>query len=421
MKSEIHHPLGASGAERWMACPGSVQMSEGIADSGSGYALEGTVAHLVASTCLEQNRSPYDFVGVGIRYLDQMHDVSMEMADAVSAFTECVRDPVFVLNALEHPVDELPELIYEGVERKLSLNTWIPNSFSTMDHGGVWRLSDELYVATAADYKHGSGVPVHAKGNPQIRIYAAAWLEEIMEAFHVKKVITSIHQPRIGLGEPSFEVLDAEWLHDTYMKEVSRAAHRTYDPNAELNPGEAQCRFCRAKGRCPAFAKYVEAIVTERFTPIGPWRLPEMGRFLPEDYSDLLDNVEVVRTWAKAVEEEAMRLAFELLPEGKRVGHYKLVEGRSNRAWGEHEDVIADCMRDIGLTDDDIWTKKIVSPAQAEKLAGKRKFRSDLEELVVKPRGKPTLVHENDKRPELDPADIGLEPASASDFENEPE
>jgi len=43
---------------------------------------------------------------------------------------------------------------------------------------------------------------------------------------------------------------------------------------------------------------------------------------------------------------------------------------------------------------------KIVSPAQAEKVVGKKAF-VELEHLVVKPEGKPTLVPDDDKRPSL--------------------
>jgi hypothetical protein len=46
---------------------------------------------------------------------------------------------------------------------------------------------------------------------------------------------------------------------------------------------------------------------------------------------------------------------------------------------------------------EEIYTMKLISPAQAEKLVGKKKF-GELNELVVKPPGKPTLVPDSDKR-----------------------
>ena len=45
MAPNAHSRLGASKAARWMACPGSVAACEGLPDSSSAYADEGTAAH----------------------------------------------------------------------------------------------------------------------------------------------------------------------------------------------------------------------------------------------------------------------------------------------------------------------------------------------------------------------------------------
>ena len=49
-----HSKLSASGAERWMRCPGSIAMSEGLPDTSSVAADEGTAAHFIASVCLTE-------------------------------------------------------------------------------------------------------------------------------------------------------------------------------------------------------------------------------------------------------------------------------------------------------------------------------------------------------------------------------
>ena len=47
-----HAVLSPSGADRWMVCPGSVRLSEGMPDTSSKAADEGTAAHFMAAECL---------------------------------------------------------------------------------------------------------------------------------------------------------------------------------------------------------------------------------------------------------------------------------------------------------------------------------------------------------------------------------
>lgn len=54
---------GPSAAHRWMVCPGSERLSEGMPDTPSKYALEGTAMHALAEMCLLSGLSPMDFVG----------------------------------------------------------------------------------------------------------------------------------------------------------------------------------------------------------------------------------------------------------------------------------------------------------------------------------------------------------------------
>ena len=46
-KQRAHSKFSASGAERWFACPGSVELSEGVPDKETEWSKEGTLAHEV--------------------------------------------------------------------------------------------------------------------------------------------------------------------------------------------------------------------------------------------------------------------------------------------------------------------------------------------------------------------------------------
>ena len=107
---------------------------------------------------------------------------------------------------------------------------------------------------------------------------------------------------------------------------------------------------------------------------------------------------------------------------GKDVQGLKVVEGRSARKWASEGDA-AKLLKNY-LSTDDIYTRKLVSPAQAEAmLKGKEtstKFENKLATLIVRDAGKPKVVPADDKRPAISPSKpaeqvFGVEPVLDSD------
>ena len=80
---------------------------------------------------------------------------------------------------------------------------------------------------------------------------------------------------------------------------------------------------------------------------------------------------------------------------------WKLVEGTSRRKYTDPARVIQVLLEE-GYKAEDV--QKPVEPkglTDMTKLLGKKLFEELLASLVIKPEGKPTLVPESDKRPEL--------------------
>jgi hypothetical protein len=86
--------------------------------------------------------------------------------------------------------------------------------------------------------------------------------------------------------------------------------------------------------------------------------------------------------------------------EGKEFPNLKVVEGRSIRKWRDENDAI-DKLESL-LEVSEVYVEKVISPAQAAKKLGRTKAK-EIEDLIVKPRGKATLVSGDDKRPAFDP------------------
>ncbi len=57
---DVHALLGPSSAAMWMACPPSARLGENIADTGSDYAREGTLAHHIGELFLREKWEDMD-------------------------------------------------------------------------------------------------------------------------------------------------------------------------------------------------------------------------------------------------------------------------------------------------------------------------------------------------------------------------
>lgn len=361
-----HSKVGASSMYRWANCPGSVRLCATVPNVSSKYAEEGTEAHDLAAYLLR-----------GEMFGGRMHTfkgkpVSDDMAGAVQVYVDHVR-------SLYNPSDTLL------VEQGFHLKKIHSDLYGTAD-AVVWKpYSRHLHVV---DYKHGAGVPVEVKGNPQLKYYALGALLE--SGFNAREVTVHIVQPRCPhpdgpIRSETFAAFDLlEWAAD-----LLAAVKRTEDPDAPLTPGD-HCRFCPAAAICPALAERATAMARLEFSPAVPYE--------PAKLKLALDSREFMKAWVKALDEFAYAeaMAGRLPPE---VG-YKLVEKRATRKWRD-EKAAADTMVLNGLAPDLIYEEPAVrSPAQIEKLIGKKGFVALAEHVEKKSSGY-TLAPESDNRPHV--------------------
>ncbi len=117
-----------------------------------------------------------------------------------------------------------------------------------------------------------------------------------------------------------------------------------------------------------------------------------------EEVEDILPQLDEMLKWAKAVQDYAFKKA---LNEGHKWKGFKLVAGRSTRSFADEKKVVS-ALRKEGFKPSELYEKKLKGITAMGKTVGKQ-IMSDLEiqKLIVKPEGKPTLVPESDKRPEI--------------------
>lgn len=429
----LHSKLGASGASRWMNCPGSVAASALMPESPSSpFAAEGTVAHAVGEYALANHkRSTTDVLGWwgdddgrlfetydeakeanspkvrkdGKDKTDLIFEVTDEMLEAVDVYVDFIRGIVADYEML----DMEPALL---VEQGFDLG-WVREGMFGTNDACVFVPGEILIVG---DYKHGRGYVVEVEDNPQLMYYALGalrtlcwndvakdWNYDLMP----KTIELIVIQPRAKHANGGIRkwAVDPTYLMEDFLAELLDAAEATAKVNAILRAGE-WCKFCDAKPVCKEFQSEVvrskEGIFDDIFVDdltdekeaksIGKRKALEFC----EEHADRIAQIlkaapmmdEFIRSVAAYAQGEAER--------GVKIPGRKLVRKRAHRKWADE----AKLVKTLGiiLSDDELYTKKLKSPAQLEK---DKVLKPMLQEFIDHPEGQLTLAEEDDSREEV--------------------
>lgn len=372
-----HALLSASSAYRWLNCTPSARLTEHMEDTQSVYATEGTLAHELAELELKYQLKLIDKTTYSKQLqMFKSHALySEEMSEEVEKYVNFVFEQF--MEAQSHTADALIFL-----EQELDFSRWVPEGFGT---GDCIIIADG--TMEVVDLKYGKGVEVSAENNPQMMLYALGALEEYGFIYDINSVRMTIAQPRLNnfsTWETSVNNLLA-WAEGE-LKEKAQAA---WEGTGEFVAGD-WCMFCKIKATCKARAKAMLAIA-DSYQQRDPHLLTI------EEIAEILHKAEEIQSWAKDIQEYALEQARDY---GVKFPGWKLVEGRSNRKYTD-EDEVATVLINEGFTEDEIYIKKLKSITDMEKTLGKKRFNTLLKDFIIKPPGKPTLVVESDKRPEI--------------------
>jgi len=397
-----HARLSPSAAHRWMRCAGSLRMEAAVPDPSSSFADEGTAAHAVAALALTEILPASAYVGRLIPMAaGEPVEVTDDMAEYVQTYVDTVRQ-----YAQGH------ELL---VEQKVDFSAHVgqPEQFGTCDAVVLTADGQEIIVI---DLKFGRGVKVEACANEQLMLYALGAFDQFgMLLDDVQRVRLVIHQPRIAEAPSEWDLPLADLLAFA-VRAKERAFHAIQVLHNEeegalihhLSPCEKACRFCKAKAICPALREHVLAVVTDDFVDLdnaAPQVEAAGERIKNSDnatLAKLLPHLDLIEQWCSAVRGRA----HDELEHGRDVPGFKLVLGRAgNRAWN-NEDAAEGALKSMRLKHDQMYSFKLISPTQAEKLIAKESPRrwATLQKLVTKADGKPTVVPVSDKRAAYQPS-----------------
>lgn len=363
-----HAYLSASASDRWLHCPPSAKLCAQEEDRGSPYAQQGTDAHELCQYLVEK--------ALGRQCRDPTEDLTYYDAEMQEA-AEGYRD--FVMEQVEAAKQFCKDPLV-CVEQTLDFSKWVEHGFGTGDC--VIVADDLLHII---DFKYGLGVLVNATDNSQLKCYALGALDTFGDLYDIKRIKLSIYQPRRD-NVDTFELTKADLLKwaDEILAPTAKLA---YEGKGEFNAGN-HCQFCKVKATCRKRAEYSMELAKYDFAAAPTLDADEIAEILPK--------ADALVSWTEDIKAYALQQALF----GVKYPGYKLVEGRSNRKYTD-ETAVAETVSRAGY---EPYEKKLLGITAMQKQLGKKKFDELLGGLVVKPEGKPVLVPETDKRPELSSA-----------------
>ena len=347
-----HAMLSASSSSRWLACPPSAQLCAALPDTVTDYAREGTCAHELAE-----------------------YKVQRLLGNPAS-------NPTENLDFYDAEMEDCTDSYAQYIAELLDFSRYVPSGFGT---GDCVIVADD--ILTVIDFKYGKGVAVSADHNSQMMLYALGALELFDALYEIAEIRMVIFQPRIqNLSEYIMPL--SELLHwaETELKPKAALAAKG---EGEFSAGE-HCRFCKVKATCRKRAEYNLQLAKYDFA------IPD--KLTDTEIEAILETADQLAAWASDVKEYALQQSLQ----GKAWKNWKLVEGRARRAYCS-ETAAAEAVQAAGFNP---YEHKVLGITAMTRMLGKKKFEELLENLLVKPQGKPTLVPLSDKRPAWNTAQV---------------
>lgn len=462
-----HALLSPSSASRWTSCTASVGAQAGVPNEGNEAARRGTACHLMLEEMLlDPSIDPQGYLGRKLYFwvhaesessgenwwhqmvgddgeithhwtqVDIPHDVEVdqEMVDISVTAVNYVRERAALTGAEMYVEQAVPIGQFTGEEGATGRTDVVLIYGDTVEvidlKGGRMRVDAyEVLKPATSDIITGKPVPEVVRANLQMACYALGTVEKLGLLYDFRNVVMTIVQPAISHLSTYSCSIDELREVEAFLRQKAKETRTSpqYVPSAE------SCHFCRASGNCAAQNEMVLTAALEGFEddskPLVPRQVSSMR--IGETY----ELVPLVRTWMKAVEAQMTSALQAGLDVRNADGlAYKLVVGREgDREWTSEKEAV-EALKAMRLKADQMFTKKVISPAGAEKLAKAKKAKKGetpvppvigptqwnrLQALITRSDGKPTIALETDPRPAVASATDGFDdvpPADLSDL-----
>lgn len=379
-----HAILSPSSSSRWTVCTRAPRLEAAFEDNESEAAKEGTFAHSIVEALLN------NFKRNGLTKLTLAEWKFFKEDDLFNeAMLEyCEKFANYVLANYEEG-DIL------SIEQKLNLNNWAEDSFGHSDANILQVKKKHLHVF---DYKFGKGVPVFAKKNTQLMLYALGVIDMLeWLGYEIEKVTLHIYQPRIA-NNSEYTLSVADLLY-WGRKTLRPAAKLAFAGEGEFVAGK-HCHFCKAAPRCRALEEYN--------TELAKYDFDEPELLNPSEMVDIFERKKIFEVWLKSVSDYMLTEAVK----GKKWPGYKLVEGRADRVYTSEANIIKTLEKLLGAKAVKIYKpQSLHGITELTKILGTENFNAYVGQYLRKPNGAPTLAPDEDERPVFNGASMDFKDA----------
>lgn len=310
-----------SAASRWLSCSASAEIMALYPNDSNAASERGDEGHFLLNTAIEFGTIP-DHPDIDLFYMAKM---AYEHAMARKA--------------------ELKATLYSEIELD------IPET-------GEFGTADLVYVGDnfieIEDFKTGY-VPVDVNKNAQLMTYLLGAIAKFGER----------KRYRIGVIQPQYVHRDGMIRHydvtqddvDWFRKEVQYAM-----TNNQFAPGKhCKTTYCPHRGSCAAFNAWSREHLADAYFP------GEIGGMTDDELGDAADHADILQGQRDQIRGEILR---RIVNQGRQITGYKVVKGKLNRDYASNaaRDKIFNTLRELGVTDDELYEKVPISIAGVERV-----------------------------------------------------
>lgn len=369
-----HATWSASATARNWHCAGALTLAQyAPPQRESVHAARGTACHQIAEKCLRTGVDAMSFLDTVEKTKEHSITIDEELVSSAQEYVDYVRNSA--------DAGQTKPLI----EQKFDLVKLNPpfDAGGTGDAVLYYRYVGMLEVV---DLKNGMGV-VDVNENKQLRTYAlgAMLANPGLDVVYIKVTIVQPRAPHKDgrIRSETFHVADlVEWTADLLaaMKRSKQAMdeHAAAGDNTVLldewrdkwlKPGK--CTFCPVEATCPALRRDALSVAALWFDDMDQPRIGNAALDTdPASVARDLDMIPMLEGWISARRALAHSLSEQGVDLPTEDGNaYILVDKIGHRKW-IGEDPAAAVLAATGLAEDDIYDRKLKSPAAVEKLIG---------------------------------------------------